>query len=161
MICQSPDCQCKFSDDLDSCPLCGHDVDKPERTMVQQWNSTLKADPSKRPRQTYRINHRSKKRPNMAEFMRDFVKEIYPGYSGESVRCWNCGKRIKTLKYENISHRDPKSTHPEKALDVENLDILCGPTDYFGELDNSCHTLWERNRYEDFHQKRKKKKDKK
>lgn len=150
----------KFSDDLDCCPKCGHPVEKPDRNMVQQWNSTLKADPSKSPRRTFKSRTRPKKRKNMAQFMREFVQKIYPGYSGESVRCKNCGKRIKTMKYENVSHKDPKSTHPEKAFDVENLEILCGPTDYMGEVDNSCHTLWERNRYDDFHQKRKEKKDK-
>ena len=138
----------------DKCPFCGDPV--PEDNRVQQWNSTLKINPQKaKIKKTYPKAKKKSKR-NMADIMRKFVESKYPNYSGQPVPCSNCGRIIQTLKFENVSHIEPKSLAPDKAEDPENLEILCGPTDYFGEIDKSCHTLWERNNYQEFKKKRQK-----
>lgn len=104
----------------------------------------------------YRIPERSNGRKNMADIFREYVLFRYPGYIGQSVECDNCGMKIKTLKFENISHIEPKSLAPSKAHDFDNFEILCGPTDYWGKVDTSCHTLHERNFYDEFKKKTKK-----
>lgn len=153
MICKNDGCHCKFDGNLGECPQCGEPVDIPRDNMVQQWNSTLKADPSKRPKSTKKPRPRRKGWRNLAKTMREFVREKYPGYSGQAVQCTNCGKRIKTIKFENVSHIEGRGAQPGKAHDFNNMEILCGPTDYFGEVDNSCHTLWERNDIAAFNKK--------
>ena len=77
--------------------------------------------------------------------MRDYILYRYPGYSGESVKCDWCDKIIQTLKFENVSHRVKRSRSKKLVHDFSNLDILCGPTDYWGEKDTSCHTRYEIN----------------
>lgn len=137
----------------DDCPYCGEPFNTPRDNKVQQWNSTLKADPTKKPKRSGYIRPRKKGAKNLAKTMRDFVHQVYPGYNGQAVTCSNCGHKIKTLKYENISHIEPRSLAPGKAHDFENMEILCGPTDYWGQKDESCHTLWERGQLDKFKQK--------
>lgn len=131
-----PICDCGFKFTGNRCPMC----EKPAKQKKQPI--------------TY-IKARSNGKTNMAKVFREYVNYRYPGYAGEPVSCDNCGMRIHTLKFENISHIEPKSLAKHKEQDFDNLEILCGPTDFWGKVDNSCHTLWERNEYEKFKQKSK------
>lgn len=130
-------CECGFKHGEESCPICGKHVDKPKKRYRY-----LKA--------------RSNGKTNMAELFRRYVEQRYPGYNGYSVECDNCGKLINELKFENISHTKGKGAHPDLACNPVNLKILCAALDYWGEKDNSCHTLWERKRFDEYHAKRQK-----
>lgn len=145
-------CDCGFKHDEDKCPICGKEVEKGVQ-KVQLWNSTLKANPKKRPKSSGYIKPKKSGKRNLAKTMREYVKERYPGTSGKNIPCDNCGKVIKTIKFENVSHIEGRGAAPAKAHDFENLEILCGPTDYWGEKDTSCHTLWERRDFEAFEAK--------
>lgn len=131
-----PICDCGFKYTGNTCPMC-QAKKKPEKMK------------------TYYIKARSQGRVNMAEVFREYVQYRYPGYAGEPVPCDNCEMIIHTIKFENVSHIEPKSLSKHKEEDFENLEILCGPTDYWGKVDRSCHTLWERNDFESFNQKTK------
>ena len=84
------------------------------------------------------------KRRNLAKTFREYAEYRYPGYAGEAVPCDNCGRVIRTLKFENVSHRVKRSRDKSKAHDFGNLDILCGPMDFVGGKDESCHSRYER-----------------
>ena len=88
------------------------------------------------------------KRRNLAKTFREYVQYRYPGYQGEAVPCDNCVRSISTLKFENVSHRVKRSQSRELAHEFSNLDILCGPTDFMGYKDESCHTRYERGEIE-------------
>jgi len=147
-------CDWKFDpDEYDNCPMCG----KPSPSgpdMVRQWNSTLKANPNKKPK---RSPIKPKKRdPRLKEaMMKRAETEIKEARAeGRAIRCGNCGLKIREIKFENISHRETRGSHPEKSFDQENMDFLCGPTDYWGKKDTSCHTLWERGKIDEFNAKK-------
>lgn len=150
------ECLWKFDpDETDNCPMCGEPTPE-EPKMVRQWNSTLKANPKKRPK---RSPIKPSRRGNeLKEVMKERARiEIAEAKAeGRLVRCGHCGKRIQEIKYENISHRQSRSVAPEKRTSLENLDFLCGPMDYWGQVDKSCHTLWGQNRIKEFEAKKNK-----
>ena len=88
------------------------------------------------------------KKKSLAKTMREYAEWRFPGYSGGPVQCDRCGRLIKTLKYENISHRVSRSRDKKLAHSYNNLEILCGPTDFYGKKDDSCHTRHEQHKDE-------------
>lgn len=128
-------CKCGFKHQDPVCPICGEKVIEKKRKI-------------------YRIPARSNGRKNMAKIFREYILFRYPGYDGRPVPCDNCKMKISTIKAENISHIEPKSLNPKRSDDFQNLEILCGPMDYYGKKDESCHTLWERNEFEKYHKKK-------
>lgn len=42
-------------------------------------------------------------------------------------QCPECGHKLPSIEYFQIDHIKPISTHPECALELENLQLLCSP----------------------------------
>lgn len=147
-------CSCGWKHNGIKCPACNElaPVDK----KVKMFNSTLKADPSKKPKQTKQINRFKKDFVSRAGTMKEYVQFRYPGYKSGPVLCDNCGCRIDNLRYENISHVLSRGSRPDLAHDFNNLEIICGPNQFIGSIDKSCHTLRHTNIIE-FYKKRKNK----
>lgn len=91
---------------------------------------------------------RSRKK-NLAAAMRAFVEARFP-HGIDRVECDNCGMEIRELKFENISHIRGRGVRPDLREDPDNLRILCGPMDYWGRKDESCHTLYDSKKLEQF-----------
>lgn len=96
--------------------------------------------------------------------MRDFARKAVGGdeMNARNVPCSNCGKLIREMKFENVSHKKTRGSRPDLAEDHDNMEILCSFTDYLGTdavKDESCHTLWERKRFDRFHELKNKRTD--
>lgn len=139
-------CDWRYPDDYTACPRC--DKPAPEDNMIQQWNSTLKADPSKRPKRSP-IKSRSRKGNKLKKAMKRVGKKHLEENNGRA-QCENCGMILPELRYSNISHIEPRSTAPEKREDEDNMEVLCSGENFWGKKDESCHSVWEANDYEKF-----------
>lgn len=140
------ECDWRYPEDESQCPRCGENP--PEDNMVQQWNSTLKADPQKKPKRSY-ISSVSKKGNKLKKAMKEVARK-HLRETGNMPRCTNCGMRLPELRYSNISHIEKRSLNPELREEVSNMEVLCSAQNFWGKKDESCHTAWERNDFELF-----------
>lgn len=143
IICE--ECDWRYPEAYDECPRCGKGT--PEDNMVQQWNSTLKADPKKKPKKSWIKPKKSDGR--LREAMEQVGIEHLKKNNGKAF-CENCGMPIPQLRFSNISHIKKRSTHPELRVEVSNMEVLCSSQNFWGETDDSCHTAWERNDFKKF-----------
>lgn len=139
------ECKWKYPETESECPRCGKP--KPEDNMVRQWNSTVKADPSKKPKRSWIKPKKSDKKLQKA--MREVGLQHLADNGGKAY-CENCGLQLPELRYSNISHIKKRSTSPELREEVSNMEVLCSAQNFWGSKDESCHTVWERNDYEFF-----------
>jgi 5-methylcytosine-specific restriction endonuclease McrA len=60
-------------------------------------------------------------------FLKSFDWAIlrYKALKESAGRCVVCGRRPVGGNYLNVDHIDPRSTHPEKALCLDNLQVMC------------------------------------
>ena len=118
---------------------------QPKDKKVRLFNSTLKADPSKKPKKTPVKKFKSG-RISRAGSMKEYIQYRYPGYVSGPVPCDNCGKMIDIIRFENVSHIKSRATRPDLMHDFENMELICGPNQYQGKVDDSCHTNWHNNK---------------
>lgn len=141
-------CKCGWKHtDPKKCPMCGVKVDKRIRNPLNgkqgtRSNLTSRLEPG--------FSHDKAK--NMAQHMRAYAIARY-SENTRQVPCDNCGMLIRELKFENIAHIERRNNRPELRTDPENFITLCGPTDYFGKVDRSCHTLFDTGKMEAFNKK--------
>lgn len=89
------------------------------------------------------------------------MRNVAEQYRRESIRkygrvvCSNCGREIKSITYDNVAHLRGRGVEKALKFEPENMSILCGPTDYWGEVDRSCHTLYDHKRMDEFRAKQK------
>lgn len=132
-------CTCGWKHKEVKCPACGQTA--PIDKKVKIFGSTLKADPSKKPKQNTLVKKFKKGFVSRAGSMKEYVNHRYPGYKSGPVPCDNCGKMIDVLRFENVSHVLSRGARPDLAHDFNNLEILCGPNQFVSVVDKSCHTL--------------------
>lgn len=146
-ICTNPGCYWKYEGK--ECPRCKNGSEISTQGASNKKRGSGYAGKSGSKRSGY-IRPRKKNWKSVAKVMREYVQWRYPGTDGRNIPCDNCKGIIREIKYENVSHIKGRGAHPGEARDFENFEILCGPTDFWGTVDRSCHTLWEHGRVDEF-----------
>ena len=92
------------------------------------------------------VRQRNKKPVNKCKTMKDFYSSRawkilrYQAFEKYGNRCQCCGARPEDDVSLHVDHIKPRSTNPELALDLNNLQILCEPCN-IGKI-NQWDTDW-------------------